>query len=127
MTSQPTPDAVPEPRHEPAPEAGPPSEPAPETGPSAPQSPSSAATPAAETTAVYVRRRRVPTLAFWVTLAILVGLVAGAITALVTGVGDIGGILYFAVAGGVFVGLPLALVAAIVDAVAHRAERRRTR
>lgn len=107
MTSQTTPDSPPE--------------------QSTPQTPSDAAEPAPETTAVYVRRRRVPTLAFWVALAIFVGLVAGAITALVTGVGDIGSILYFAVTGGVFVGLPLALIAAIVDAVKHRSERRRPR
>ncbi|UEJ82222.1 hypothetical protein Bra3105_15470 [Brachybacterium halotolerans subsp. kimchii] len=120
MTSQSTPDPAPERPGAPAPVPAPaqPDEQAPE-----PASP--AREP--ETTAVYVRRRRVPTLAFWVTLAILVGLVAGAITAFVTGVGDVGGILYFAVTGGVFVGLPLALIAAIVDAVAHRSERRRPR
>jgi hypothetical protein len=77
-----------------------------------------------EGTAVYVRRRRAPTLGFWVILALVVGVLAGAVTALVTRVDDLGGVIYFAVTGAVFVGLPLALIAAIIDSVTHRPRRR---
>ncbi|PWH07716.1 hypothetical protein DEO23_03615 [Brachybacterium endophyticum] len=80
-----------------------------------------------EGTVLYVRRRRVPTLGFWVTLSIIVGLLAGAVTALITRVDSAGGVIYFAVTGAVFIGLPLALIAAVVDAVIHRGERRRPR
>lgn len=77
----------------------------------------------ADVTAIYVRHSRTPTLGFWVVLVVAVGALAGGIIGVVTGADTVGGIAYFAGSGVLFIGGPLALVVAIVDAVIHRRRR----
>jgi hypothetical protein len=73
-----------------------------------------------QATTLYVRRGRTPALGFWVLLSILVGAVVGLIVAFVSGAGDLGGIAMFLAYGAMFVGIPLAAIAALVDALRHR-------
>lgn len=70
-----------------------------------------------------VRRRRVPALGFWVLVAIAVAVIGGVVTAWVTGVRDVAGMLYFAATAVMVVGIPLAGISAIVDGVPHRRRR----
>lgn len=75
-------------------------------------------------TTILVRRGRTPTLGLWVTLALVVGAIAGAATALAAGVNDLSTTLYFAATGVFFVGLPLGAIAGIIDGIlASRRER----
>lgn len=119
---------------DPAPTA--PAEPASPASPESPLSPASPVSPASPASAapapdpardgrvVLVRRRRVPALGFWVLLAVLVSAVIGAGIAWFAGVHHLTGILYFAVTAIFLIGGPLALVAAIVDAILDRRRRR---
>lgn len=72
-----------------------------------------------------VRRRRTPALGFWVLLALLVAFIGGMVTAWVVDIRYLTGMLYFGVTAAVLIGAPLALLAAIIDAVLDR--RRGTR
>ncbi|ASK67203.1 hypothetical protein CFK39_12495 [Brachybacterium avium] len=80
-----------------------------------------------EVTSVYVRRRRTPTLGFWVALAILVPAVAALLSAPFFDFADLSGVVNFMLVAAVFIGLPLAAIAALVDAIRHRDESRRRR
>lgn len=75
-------------------------------------------------TSVYVRRRRTPTLGFWVALAIIVPTVAALLISPLFAFADIAGVLNFMLVAAVFVGLPLAAIACAVDAIRHRAPKR---
>lgn len=75
-------------------------------------------------TSVYVRRRRTPTLGFWVALAIVVPTVAAMLISPLFAFADIAGVLNFMLVTAVFVGLPLAAIACAVDAIRHRAPKR---
>ena len=76
---------------------------------------------------ILVRRRRAPALGLWVLIALAVGFVAGAVTALVQGISVFGDVVYMGVTGVLFVGFPLALVAALADAWSERRRRPRAR
>lgn len=76
------------------------------------------------TTAIYVRRSRRPSLLFWVLLALLVPTLLGFLIAPLLGIADLGSMLNLGLLAGLFVGVPLAAVAAAVDAVRHRRRRR---
>lgn len=71
-----------------------------------------------------VRRRRVPALGFWVALVLVVPFLAGMVVAWVVDVRTLTGMLYFGVTAALLIGFPLALVAAVVDAVLERRRRR---
>ena len=83
--------------------------------------------PESEVTSLYVRRGRTPTLGFWVALALIVPAVAALVAAPFFGFGDISSVLNFMLVAAVFVGLPLAGIAALVDSMRHRGEKRRRR
>lgn len=78
-------------------------------------------------TTVYVRRGRVPTLGFWVALAIIVPAVLALLSAPLFEFADISGVLNFMLVVAVFVGLPLAALAALIDAIRHRRDTPRRR
>ncbi len=78
-------------------------------------------------TSVYVRRGRTPTLAFWVTLALAVPGVVALFSAPFLDFADLGGVFTFVLLAVLFVGLPLAAIAAVIDSVRHRGPRRRDR
>lgn len=80
-----------------------------------------------EHTSLYVRRRRTPTLGLWVTLAIALPALAALLSAPLFDFADISGVLNFMLVAAVFVGLPLAAIAALVDAIMHRSEISRRR
>lgn len=69
---------------------------------------------------ILVRRRRTPALGFWVALALAVTFLTGIVVAWTVGVRHGAGMLYFGVVSAAFIGFPLAMVAAVVDAVIHR-------
>lgn len=71
-------------------------------------------------TTVYVRRGRTPTLGLWVVLALAVPAVAALLVAPLFDFTDLGGVVSFALVAAVVVGLPLAALAALVDALRHR-------
>lgn len=71
-----------------------------------------------------VRRRRVPALGFWVALVLVIPFLAGMVVAWVVDVRTLTGMLYFGVTAALLIGFPLALVAAVVDAVLERRRRR---
>ncbi|HLQ79797.1 MAG TPA: hypothetical protein VK122_01785 [Brachybacterium sp.] len=71
-------------------------------------------------TSVYVRRRRTPTLGFWVALALIVPAVAALLVSPLFDFADIAGVLNFMLVAAVFVGLPLAAIACVIDAIRHR-------
>lgn len=73
-----------------------------------------------QTTALYARRSRTPALGLWVLIAIAVGALIGVIAALATQTFWIAGIAYFAAIGALFIGMPLAAIAALVDARRNR-------
>ncbi|MDN6302729.1 MAG: hypothetical protein L0J57_06755 [Brachybacterium sp.] len=83
--------------------------------------------PESEVTSLYVRRRRTPTLGFWVAVAIVVPAVAALLVAPFLELGDLGGVLNFMLVAAVIVGLPLAAIAALADAMRHRGEKHRRR
>lgn len=91
------------------------------------EQPTADAQPESEVTSLYVRRGRTPTLGFWVALAIAVPAVAALLSAPFFQFADISGVLNFMLVAAVFVGLPLAAIAALVDAIRHRGEERRRR
>lgn len=78
-------------------------------------------------TSFYVRRSRVPTLGFWVALAIAIPIVVALVVSPFLHFGDLSGVVNFALMAAVFVGIPLAAVAAAVDALRHRSSTRRRR
>lgn len=78
-------------------------------------------------TSLYVRRGRTPTLGFWVALAIAVPALAALLSAPLFAFADIGGVLNFMLLAAVFVGLPLAAIAALVDSLTHRGSGSRRR
>lgn len=123
-----------------APRTGSPDEPVPsataESVPSAAAAPATGSSPSDEETsggspagtgdvAVYVRRGRTPTLGFWVAIAIALPVVAGLVIAPLLGIGTLNGILNFMLVAGVFVGLPLAAIVCLVDAMRQRSRRPR--
>lgn len=76
-------------------------------------------------TVILVRRRRMPSLGFWVLGCMLLAALVGAVVAYVVDVRYLAGMVYFAVTSAVFFGLPLAALAALVDALRHRRSDRR--
>lgn len=78
-----------------------------------------------EGTVILVRRRRMPSLGFWVLGCMLLAALVGAVVAYVVDVRYLAGMVYFAVTSAVFFGLPLAALAALVDALRHRRSDRR--
>lgn len=82
--------------------------------------PAETAAPAETGTAVYVRRGRTPALGLWVVLALALGAVLGLVVGAVTGVNYLAGLAYFALCGAMFIGLPLAAIAALLDAIRAR-------
>ncbi|HEX7350734.1 hypothetical protein [Brachybacterium sp.] len=78
-------------------------------------------------TSLYVRRGRTPTLGFWVALAIAVPALAALLSAPLFAFADIGGVLNYVLLAAVFVGLPLAAIAALVDSLKHRGSGSRRR
>lgn len=78
-------------------------------------------------TSFYVRRSRVPTLGFWVALALVIPVVVALVVSPFLNFGDLSGVFTFVLVSAVFVGIPLAAVAAAVDAFRHRGSRRRGR
>lgn len=83
--------------------------------------------PAAGPTALYVRRARTPTLGFWLVLIALVSAVTGILVALLRGVGDASVMLNMALLSLVAIGMPLAGIAAAIDAVRNRRRSPRDR
>ncbi|MDN5821716.1 MAG: HNH endonuclease, partial [Brachybacterium sp.] len=83
--------------------------------------------PESEVTSLYVRRGRTPTLGFWVALAIVAPAVAALLSAPLFDFADLSGVLNFMLVAAVFVGLPLAAIAALVDAIRHSGEGRQRR
>lgn len=79
-----------------------------------------ATAPADDGQVLLVRRRRTPALGLWVLLALAVPFLIGMIVAWSVEVRHLTGMLYFGVTAAVLIGFPLAMVAAIVDAVLHR-------
>ena len=78
-------------------------------------------------TSIYVRRGRTPTLGFWVALAIALPAVAALISSPFFNFPDLGAVVNFVLLAAVLVGLPLAALAAVVDAIRHRAPKTRRR
>lgn len=78
-----------------------------------------------ESVAVYVRRGRTPTLAFWVVLALLISFFAGALGAVLLGALDLPAVFSAALLAVVVIGLPIAAVIAGVDALRQRGRRSR--
>lgn len=71
-------------------------------------------------TSLYVRRGRTPTLGFWVTLTLVIPAVAALVISPFFDFADLTGVLNFVLVAVVFVGVPLAAVAAAVDSFLHR-------
>ncbi|ATG52690.1 hypothetical protein CFK38_15015 [Brachybacterium vulturis] len=80
-----------------------------------------------EVTSLYVRRSRTPTLGFWVTLALIAPAVVALLGSFFLPFTDISSVLNFMLVAVVFVGLPLAAIAALVDAIRHRRGPKRRR
>lgn len=78
-------------------------------------------------TSIYVRRGRTPTLSFWVTIALAVPGVVALFSAPFLDFADLGGVFTFILLAVLFVGLPLAAIAAVIDSVRHRGPRDRDR
>lgn len=78
-----------------------------------------------EGTVLLVRRRRTPTLGFWVLVSMVLAALVGVGIALAVGVVHLAGLLYFAVTAAVFIGLPLAAGFSFWDALRHRRSDRR--
>lgn len=76
-------------------------------------------------TSIYVRRGRVPALGFWIVLAIAVPAVLALISSPFFGFADLGGVVNFVLLAAVFVGLPLAAIAAAIDAYMQRSSAKR--
>ncbi|APX34332.1 hypothetical protein BH708_18285 [Brachybacterium sp. P6-10-X1] len=74
----------------------------------------------AGSTSIYVRRRRIPTLAFWVAVLIAAPMVIALVISPFLVFRDTSSVVTFVLVVGVFVGIPLAAVAAVVDAVRNR-------
>lgn len=91
---------------------------------SADESTADPADESAGSTSFYVRRNRVPTLGFWVALAIAVPIVVALVVSPFLNFGDLTAVANFVLVAAVFVGIPLAAVAAAVDAFRHRSSRR---
>lgn len=72
------------------------------------------------TTSVYVRRGRTPTLGFWVTVLLVVPMVIALVISPFFEFQDASSVVTFVLIVGVFVGVPLAAVAAAIDAFRHR-------
>ncbi|MCS6711344.1 hypothetical protein JSY14_04670 [Brachybacterium sp. EF45031] len=77
-------------------------------------------TPSTPPATVYVRRGRRLSLGGAVIIALLVSALGGAVVALLAGVTAVGGVVYFAVTAAFLVGVPLAAVIALVDALRER-------
>lgn len=101
------------------------------TSPTSPATPERAERPAPGAddgdTSVYVRRGRTPTLAFWVALALAVPGIVALFSAPFLDFADLGGVFTFVLLAVLFVGLPLAAIAAVIDSIRHRGPRRRDR
>lgn len=82
-----------------------------------------ATAPADDGQVLLVRRRRTPALGLWVLLALAIPFLIGMVVAWSVEVRHLTGMLYFGVTAAVLIGFPLALIAAIVDAVVHRRRR----
>jgi hypothetical protein len=97
--------------------------------PTSPQTPDRAERPERSEgeTSIYVRRGRTPTLSFWVTLALAVPGLVALFSAPFLDFADLGGVFTFVLLAVLFVGLPLAAIAAVIDSVRHRGPRRRDR
>lgn len=76
-------------------------------------------------TSIYVRRGRTPTLGFWVVLALAVPALGGLVAAPLLGILDLGGMVNLALLSVLFIGVPLAAVAALADLIIQRRRSRR--
>ena len=77
-------------------------------------------TPDTGTTSVYVRRGRTPALGFWVAVLIGAPMVIALVISPFLTLQDASSMVTFVLVVGVFVGIPLAAIAAVIDAVRHR-------
>lgn len=94
----------------------------------APPAPSEeAAEGAVPDTSIYVRRGRTPTLGFWVAVLIALPALAALISSPFFDFPDLGAVVNFVLLAATLVGLPLAAIAAVVDAVRHRSSKTRRR
>ncbi|GAA1490254.1 hypothetical protein [Brachybacterium sacelli] len=71
-------------------------------------------------TSVYVRHGRTPTLGFWVTVLLVAPMVVALIISPFFDFQDVSSVVTFVLIAAVFVGVPLAAVAAAIDAFLHR-------
>lgn len=78
-------------------------------------------------TVLLVRRRRVPALGFWIAVILAVAFVGGTVVGFLADVRTASGLLYFGVVSLFVIGLPVGLIAAIVDAILERRRSRRDR
>lgn len=99
----------------------------PESSESAESTPAGTSAEESTDTSIYVRRGRTPTLGFWVALAIALPAVAALISAPFFDFPDLGAVVNFVLMAAVMVGLPLAALAALIDAIRHRSPRSRRR
>ena len=76
---------------------------------------------------MYVRRGRTPTLGFWVALCLAVPALLALFSAPFFDFSDLGQVLNFMLMAAVFVGMPLAGIAAAIDAWKHRPPKDRDR
>lgn len=89
--------------------------------PDAPEPGETAAAP--ESTAVFVRRSRTPALGFWIVLCVAVPAIGALLAAPFLGLPDLPSFLNLALLAVMFVGVPLAAIASLVDAIRHRGPR----
>lgn len=78
---------------------------------------------ASQSTAVFVRRRGRPSLVFWVLLCLAVPAVATLVSAPLLGVSGLTAVLTVTLAAVFGIGVPLAGLCAVTDAIAHRRRR----
>lgn len=74
-------------------------------------------------TAVFVRRGRTPTLGLWVAICLAVPAVGALLVSPFLALPDLPSVLNLILLAIMFVGVPLAAIAALVDAIRHRGPR----
>ncbi|MEE1618986.1 hypothetical protein [Brachybacterium sp. J153] len=74
-------------------------------------------------TAVFVRRGRTPALGLWVAICLAVPAVGALLASPFLGLPDLPSVLNLILLAIMFVGVPLAAIAALIDAIRHRGPR----